>query len=104
MTNPADFEPAAEALAVLDRFDFTRAILEGWCIFECDGSDNGPYQLCRVDDQNLNNGAQLESDDEAWRHVADHARAGSAYHLAALALLETLNPAERGWIRAATGV
>jgi hypothetical protein len=82
-------------------FDNTRAVREGWAIFDCDGSENGRWQLCRVDDPaawpegatDLTEPA-FPGDGAAWTFVADKAKAGSAYHQAALDFIRERNPAE----------
>jgi hypothetical protein len=70
-------------------FDETQALTEGWSIFECWGSDNGPFQLQRVDEDEV-----FTRDDEAWAFVVGKAREGSAYHKAALDFLRANNPIE----------
>ncbi|KUL94303.1 hypothetical protein DK26_14900 [Bosea sp. WAO] len=73
----------------IPEFDNTQADAEGWGIYECDGSSNGPYQICRDDEA-----AVFASDDAAWRHVIDGATAGSAYHIRAMDYIREHNPAE----------
>lgn len=63
-------------------FDNTQAANEGWCISECFGSKNGPWQLQKDDCQD-----KFAKDSEAWQHVVTQADAGSAYHKAALEFL-----------------
>jgi hypothetical protein len=70
-------------------FDNKQAYSEGWGIFECSGSENGPYQIQRLDQE-----AILADDDAAWRLVADKARKGSRYHRKALAFVRKNNPIE----------
>lgn len=70
-------------------FDNVQAFREGWSIFECGGSDSGPFQLQRVDDLEV-----FPSDDEAWTYVINKAREGSAYHKGALDYLREHNPTE----------
>lgn len=70
-------------------FDNGQAYMEGWSIFECWGSDNGPFQLQRVDELE-----EFPSDDEAWTFVIGKAREGSAYHKGALDYLRAHNPME----------
>lgn len=70
-------------------FENAQAYREGWAIFDCDGSDNGRWQLCRIDEDEI-----FATDEAAWRHVWTHAEAGSAYHQAALAYLKRHNPGE----------
>lgn len=70
-------------------FDNTKADGEGWGVFDCDGSDNGPWQIQRDDEAEV-----FEDDDEAWLHVLRRAKAGSAYHQAALDFVKEHNPIE----------
>ena len=68
------------------------AIAEGWSIFDCDGSDNGRWQLCRIDGASMLPEFQpLASDDEAWKIVATGT---GAHHLAARQFLKVHNPQE----------
>jgi hypothetical protein len=62
---------------------------EGWCISECHGSENGPWQLQKCDEQDV-----FKTDIEAWRFVVDVAEAGSEYHQSALQFLKDHNPIE----------
>jgi len=70
---------------------------EGWDIFECDGSANGPWQVQRFDDaryHTLTDGShppQLNDDDAAWVLVASRVK---PHHVAALAFLQANNPQE----------
>lgn len=75
-------------------FDNTQAASEGWAIFECSGSSNGPWQICRDDSPDDPKVTRLESDDAAWKLVWDRALAGSDYHKAALAYVLEHNPLE----------
>lgn len=34
-------------------FDTDKAADEGWCISECHGSENGPWQLQKCDEQDV---------------------------------------------------
>lgn len=70
-------------------FDNGVAGAEGWGIFECGGSANGYYQLCRLDEE-----AIFASDDEAWKHVVAKVAEGSAYHRSALDYIRAHNPIE----------
>lgn len=72
-----------------DEFDNGPAGEEGWGIFDCEGSENGPYQLQRFDEE-----AIFEDDAQAWKFVADKAKAGSEYHVSAFAYLKANNPIE----------
>jgi hypothetical protein len=67
-------------------FDNSQAIDEGWSIFKCYGSDNGPYQLQCCDDDDV-----FTKDEQAWRFVVDQARMGSEYHKKALQYLRDYN-------------
>ncbi|MFN3623980.1 MAG: hypothetical protein ACK4TP_07950 [Hyphomicrobium sp.] len=81
-------------------FDNTQAFDEGWGIFDCDGSENGPWQIQRID-----NPEDMEPpppyaepvfllDDHAWDFVRREAAKGSAYHKAALDFICEHNPQE----------
>lgn len=59
---------------------------EGWCISDSSGSENGPWQLQRVDEYE-----KFPSDDEAWLYVHGKAAKGSKYHQSALDYLKTAN-------------
>lgn len=63
----------------MTEFDNTQAYTEGWLIADCDGSDNGRWQLQKIDDDNV-----FPDDGDAWRFVNERALAGSAYHQSAL--------------------
>lgn len=66
------------------------ALLEGWNIFECNGSQYGPWQIQRLDHADETPGAaQLESDVDAWDLVLTGA---GAHHAAALKFLRAHNP------------
>ncbi|MEE9481804.1 hypothetical protein [Methylobacterium ajmalii] len=85
-------------------FDNTQAHQEGWAIFDCAGSGNGRWQICRIDcPAEWNEGdpgylpfedAQFENDGAAWNHVVSRALAGSEYHRDALACVSLHNPKE----------
>lgn len=70
-------------------FDNGVASAEGWGIFECGGSANGYWQLCRLDEE-----AIFPGDDEAWAHVVAKVAEGSAYHRSALDYIRAHNPIE----------
>ncbi|MEY9247612.1 hypothetical protein [Bradyrhizobium elkanii] len=70
-------------------FDSNIAFDQGWGIFDCDGSENGPWQLQKLDESD-----RLRNDLEAWRLVVDYANAGSEYHKKALQFLADHNPIE----------
>lgn len=70
-------------------FPNIQAFTEGWGIFDCDGSENGPWQIQRIDEDE-----KFPSDDEAWLHVAEKAKAGSAYHRGAIEFIRHHNSAE----------
>lgn len=67
---------------------------EGWGIFDCDGSDNGPFQICRIDSVDDDDVPQLEDDSAAWRIVLNRAAEGSAIHRAALQFVKDNNRIE----------
>jgi hypothetical protein len=58
-------------------FDNAQAIVEGWDVFDVDST--GYLEIERDDEQ-----GHFTSDAEALLHVVERARAGSAYHRAAL--------------------
>lgn len=70
-------------------FDNTQAFQEGWAIFNSFGSDNGDWQLQKVDDAEI-----FGADEDAWDFVCDRAEAGSKYHQAAMEFLKQNNPKE----------
>jgi hypothetical protein len=70
-------------------FDNTQAESEGWSIFVCFGSENGQFQIQRIDEMEV-----FSSDDEAWELVVSKARSGSEYHRSALQYLRESNPIE----------
>ena len=70
-------------------YDQDIACNEGWFIAECEGSENGPFQLQRVDEYML-----FASDDEAWLYVYTQAMQGSSYHQQALDFLDENNEQE----------
>lgn len=83
---PEDMTPA------WSRTHFAAASLEGWGVFECVGSANGPWQIQRLDDASDVPGApQLDDDEAAWRRVL---QGGQPHHVAALAFLRAHNPIE----------
>lgn len=73
----------------IPEFDNSQAVTQGWSIFECTGSDNGPYQLQCCDDDDV-----FLDDAAAWGYVVKCARGGSEYHKQALAYLRDHNPME----------
>jgi hypothetical protein len=76
-------------------FHCAQAQMQGWDIFETQGSDGGPWQLQRLDDASEIKGAtQLETDAAAWQHVLE----GTApVHEAARRFLQVHNPKEYEW-------
>lgn len=74
-------------------FDNSIAFDQGWGIFDCYGSENGPWQLQKLDESD-----RLRNDLEAWRLVVDYANAGSDYHKKALQFLADHNPIEHDCI------
>lgn len=75
-------------------FDNIQAEREGWGIFECGGSESGPYKICKDEDPPEDDTPDLENDDGAWAHVAARALEGSAYHTSALLYIHEFNPIE----------
>lgn len=78
--------------------DSKAANIEGWDLFDCDGSDNGPLQLCKIDDPELWSQDRevdikktWDEDTEAWVHVWNNP---SDLHTKALAILKVANPIE----------
>lgn len=68
------------------------AAMEGWSLFECFGSENGDWQLQRLDDaSDVPGGPQLAGDDDAWRVVL---QGTGDHHAAALGFLMEHNPKE----------
>ena len=86
---------AREALPAHDNLDgwtvsdSLAAIAEGWDVCDCDGSENGRFQLCKRDDMDA-----FADDTDAWVHVATRAREGSALHAQALVFVMRHNPIE----------
>lgn len=69
-------------------------------MFLCLGSENGDWQLQRLDCASDVPGApQLESDAEAWLLVKEGTL---PHHAAALAFLKAHNPAEHALVRGAS--
>ena len=73
----------------IPRFDNTQAMAEGWGISHCLGSKDGPWQLQKIDEQEV-----FEKDDEAWSFVLWKVAEGSEYHIAAIQFLQDHCPAE----------
>lgn len=71
---------------------------EGWVLSDADGSVNGRTQLQRLD-----NPATFASDREAWVHIVQQARTGSALHQCALDLVAAFNANEAAAISVHTG-
>lgn len=68
------------------------ASAEGWDLFDCFGSENGPLQVQAFDCPE--EGEPDITDTQAWRLVWDGARAGSTLHRTALQLLYAENRIE----------
>lgn len=81
--------PAHDNLEGWTIADSRAAITEGWDVFDCDGSDNGRFQICKRDDMTT-----FDIDDDVWVHVAKRATDGSALHVRALAFIMQHNPIE----------
>ena len=67
------------------------AAQEGWGLFDCDDSENGRWQVCRIDDSTEPSHTQLANDDEAWKIVATGTK---DHHVAARHFLKAHNPKE----------
>lgn len=44
------------------------AAKEGWGIYDCSGSENAPWEICKIDSPDEGEG-ELEEDADAWRLV-----------------------------------
>ncbi|MBN3761362.1 hypothetical protein [Burkholderia sp. Ac-20365] len=64
---------------------------EGWGVFECDGSANGPWQICKNDHAEVGADVILVSDDIAWKIVMEGHK---PHHEAARAFIQQNNPLE----------
>ncbi len=82
-------------------FDHAAAKREGWDVFDCDPDPDGrpQFQLQRMDAPE-DGKPPFPDDRDAWAHVVTRARAGSALHRDALALVDDT---ERMLIEAACG-
>jgi len=63
---------------------------EGWGIFICEGSQDGDYQIQKIDDKN-----KFKSDMDAIRHILKLAFNGSTFHKQAIWKVINLNPKEK---------
>lgn len=77
--------------------DSQAASLEGWDIWDSEGSQNGPWQIQKFDD--TEEAAEqgfgiLAEDTDSWVLVRTQAAAGSPLHQRALAFLAEHNPTE----------
>ena len=78
---------------------------EGWQIFDCDGSENGRWQVCRIDDPvQWSKDRQcvvqrLRTDRQAWQIVM---RGESMAARMAREFMEQHNPAEFALMKAAS--
>lgn len=86
---PDDDIGGSEGADPTSDFDNGVASAEGWAIFECGGSANGIYQLCRCDEE-----AIFPDDDAAWAHVVKKVAEGSTYHRSALDYIRAHNTIE----------
>jgi hypothetical protein len=68
------------------------AAVEGWAIFDSDGSISGPWQVQRDDEREA-----FASDDEVWPLVVGGALCGRGHHVAALGFVRWANSLE--WAR-----
>ena len=85
--------PPTHALA-WTRVHSAQAILEGWDICECWGSEDGPWQIQRIDFPEDGEGHLKGGDSDAWELVWYGAMAGSPLHHRALNFIARNNPAE----------
>lgn len=82
------------------REDAMAATDEGWDIFECSGSENGPWQIqsfdCPEEWPGWDEGKPypFDGDADAWVYVWTRARGGSPLHQRALTFLAEHNPTE----------
>ncbi len=79
--------------------EIEQAQKEGWDIFECSGSSDGPWQIQRIDFPDEWPGLDhhqplFEDDADAWMHVRAKAAEGSFLHRRALAFVRENNPLE----------
>ena len=82
------YEPTPE-FAAWRLADSDIAESEHWNVFECSGSDNGPWQIQKVDEAD-----SWGDDTDVWLHVVRRAYAGSETHLRALRYVAAHNPTE----------
>jgi hypothetical protein len=81
--------PAHDNLDGWTLADSLAAIAEGWDVFDCDGSANGRFQICKRDDMEI-----FEDDTDAWVHIGTRATEGSRLHMRALTFVMQHNPVE----------
>ena len=62
---------------------------EGWGIFYCEGSENGDYQIQKIDEDNV-----FINDIDAIRFVNKMSLLGSSVHKETIKLIHNLNPKE----------
>jgi hypothetical protein len=62
---------------------------EHWNVFDSAGSENGPWQIQKVDEVHY-----WDDDTDVWLHVVRRAYAGSETHLRALRYVAAHNPPE----------
>lgn len=71
-----------------------KAAEQGWSIFDCDGSGNGRWQICKIDSPDGPDGQEpLADDDQAWSIVMNGT---DDMHESARALIWQLNRKEWG--------
>lgn len=82
-------------------FSSANARAEGWDVFECGVHEDGSprVQIQRLDDPG-SGPPVFAGDAEAWQHIVERARQGSALHLQAL---RRVDPVERLLIEASCG-
>lgn len=67
------------------------SIAEGWIISECTGSDNGRWQIQKIDDPEEVGAPELDSDEAAWRIVLEGKK---PHHAHAREFISEVNPKE----------
>lgn len=77
--------------AAWERDHSRAATAEGWNIWECSGSEAGPFQIQRYDSPDDIEASELESDEAAWLIVMS---GEMPHHLAARAFIRTYGYSE----------
>lgn len=79
--------------------DSIAALSEGWDIFSCHGSENGFYQICVLEEPNLDpslgyDEKKFENDCEVWVYVMGMYQEKSPLHMRAMNFIAENNPNE----------